>query len=523
MITRDSNNNRIVQSPQANVAKDEVLVVQEATTKIKEIIIEGITYNHSKEIVQQKLNKTIAKYVNQIPESRKEKVKRSLIQIAQKDYFVVSQNIATINQNMANKISSQTVPGFSVNVFQDTKALLTENKIRGYVTDERKGSALIKDYQKQVRAVVKALTVDPPEIQLNDVNNKPYKMSTRSYAEMSVRYEANLEDVKNLKSNNVKLVWTSSHADASPRCQPYQGKLYSLDGTSGKTEDGISYTPLDKALLGPKGDGNGIINGYNCRHYLIEYKPGSRAPIDYDKATVMRENQINNKQRNFESNIRQLKLQERLARKSGDKELATRLNNRWKKLELEYEIYSLKNDRAYFPWRTAIITNEVIQKTKWGNNQSKEEIALMTPDYDKFDDDGNIIYDIIDGTQVIIDRKVLNELSHSKHEFKIGNDTYKYRERDRVGLTGIEHIANKKHNFKAEDIPYIENCLSRQEEVYRDSRNAYNRCIYLLGTFGINNDQPYLKVVLNIRTKEIITAFPTRNIRERNEYRLNSI
>lgn len=372
MITRDSNNNRIVQSPQANVAKDEVLVVQEATTKIKEIIIEGITYNHSKEIVQQKLNKIIAKYVNQIPESRKEKVKRSLIQIAQKDYFVVSQNIATINQNMANKISSQTVPGFSVNVFQDTKALLTENKIRGYVTDERKGSALIKDYKKQVRAVVKALTVDPPEIQLSDVNNKPYKMSTRSYAEMSVRYEANLEDVKNLKANNVKLVWTSSHADASPRCQPYQGKLYSLDGTSGKTEDGISYTPLDKALLGPKGDGNGIINGYNCRHYLIEYKPGSKAPIDYDKATVMRENQINNKQRNFESNIRQLKLQERLAKKSGDKELAKRLNNRWKILELEYQKFSLQNDRAYFPWRTAIIRDEAMNRTKWGDELTKD-------------------------------------------------------------------------------------------------------------------------------------------------------
>lgn len=383
MITRDSNNNRIVQSPQANVAKDEVLVVQEATTKIKEIIIEGITYNHSKEIVQQKLNKIIAKYVNQIPESRKEKVKRSLIQIAQKDYFVVSQNIATINQNMANKISSQTVPGFSANVFQDTKALLTENKIRGYVTDERKGSALIKDYKKQVRAVVKALTVDPPEIQLSDVNNKPYKMSTRSYAEMSVRYEANLEDVKNLKANNVKLVWTSSHADASPRCQPYQGKLYSLDGTSGKTEDGISYTPLDKALLGPKGDGNGIINGYNCRHYLIEYKPGSKAPIDYDKATVMRENQINNKQRNYESNIRQLKLQERLARKSGFKGQADKLNKRWKILELEYQKFSLQNDRAYFPWRTAIVTDEVVNRTKWGDSQLAEVREEFKREVDK--------------------------------------------------------------------------------------------------------------------------------------------
>lgn len=348
-------------------------------------------------------------------------------------------------------------------------------------------------------------------------------MSARNYAEMKTRYEANLADVKELKEKQVKLVWTSSHADASPRCQPYQGKLYSLDGTSGKTEDGISYTPLDKALQGPKGDGNGIINGYNCRHYLIEYKPGSKAPIDYDKATVMRENQINNKQRNFESNIRQLKLQERLARKSGDKELATRLNNRWKILELEYQKFSLENDRAYFPWRTAIIRNEMVQRTKWGDKQVKEEISVMTPEYDKFDDDGNIIFDTFEGTQVIIDREVLNELSHSKHEFKIGNDIYKYRERDRVGLTGIEHIASKKHNFKTQDISYIEKCLKTQEQVFRDRKNIHKRCVYLSGTFGINNDMPYLKVVVDTRSKDIITSYPSRNIAEDEKYRLNEI
>ena len=55
---------------------------------------------------------------------------------------------------------------------------------------------------------------------------------------MEVRYEANLQDVAKLKEEGVKLVMASSHADASLRCAPYQGKLYSLDGSSGKTADG---------------------------------------------------------------------------------------------------------------------------------------------------------------------------------------------------------------------------------------------------------------------------------------------
>ena len=374
----DHSDLKMVGSPHADVAKNEVLVIQEANTKIKEIIVEGITYNHPKELVQQKLNKTIAKYVAQVPTVRQDRVRRSLIQNAQKDYFLLSQNISTINRNMANKINSN-ANGFSINIFENTNSIITENKLRGYVTDERKGSAVIKDYRKQVRSVIKSLTVDSPEIQLNDVNNKPYKMSARNYAEMSVRYEANLNDIKNLKNKNVKLVWTSSHSDASPRCQPYQGKLYSLDGTSGTTEDGISYTPLDKALLGPKGDGNGIINGYNCRHYLIEYMPGSKPPVEYDRNSVLKENKINTKQRNFENNIRQLKLQERLAKKSGDKELAKRLNKKWKILELEYHKFSLKNDRAYFPWRCAISRNETVNRTKWGDQQTntlREEIKV---------------------------------------------------------------------------------------------------------------------------------------------------
>ena len=100
---------------------------------------------------------------------------------------------------------------------------------------------------------------------------------------MTVRHQANLEDIQRLKEEDVDLVWTSSHVNTSKRYKSYQGKLYSINGNSGTTKDGIPYTTLDDALLGLKGDGNGIINGYNCRHYLIPYTPGSQPPIHYNK------------------------------------------------------------------------------------------------------------------------------------------------------------------------------------------------------------------------------------------------
>ena len=64
---------------------------------------------------------------------------------------------------------------------------------------------------------------------------------------MATRYQANQKDIKMLKDNGVKLVWTSSHANASPRCSPYQGKLYSLDGTSGTNHEELYKE--DKRIL----------------------------------------------------------------------------------------------------------------------------------------------------------------------------------------------------------------------------------------------------------------------------------
>lgn len=78
------------------------------------------------------------------------------------------------------------------------------------------------------------------------------------------------------KSNGVKLVIASAHADCSGRCSKWQGKVYSLDGSYGTTEDGREYQPLENATdvyyttKAGRTYKNGLL-GFNCRHKLHEF------------------------------------------------------------------------------------------------------------------------------------------------------------------------------------------------------------------------------------------------------------
>jgi hypothetical protein len=82
--------------------------------------------------------------------------------------------------------------------------------------------------------------------------------SLRNLAEMKVRWQANEDDIKSMRGDGVNLVWSSSHVDASVRCTPWQGRLYSLNGSSGEIDD-IPFVPLIEATRGTHGDGNGLL------------------------------------------------------------------------------------------------------------------------------------------------------------------------------------------------------------------------------------------------------------------------
>lgn len=353
---------RTLSSPKENVAETPVVLIQDAQTKIKQIIVRGYYENLPKQEIEKQIAEVIAQTTNSLPDSLKQQTRQALAISAQRWHFTYNDTLKGVNTTFiqnAVKISGKTF-NLSVQAIAEMPASeqkILADKFRPYLTQDRAGLALIDNYETKVKQRVKVLANDPAYFTRVDKNGETYQPNLRNFAEMQVRYEANLEDVKSLKEEDVKLVWTSSHPDASPRCAPYQGRLWSLDGTKG-TKDGISYEPLENALAGPRGDGNGIINGYNCRHRLIEYQSGSKAPREYDRATIRKENYITTKQREFERQIRALKTEEALAQDAKSKKA---YSDEWQALNKRYQAFSLSNNRPFYDWRTQVTKQETIR------------------------------------------------------------------------------------------------------------------------------------------------------------------
>jgi len=369
-----------IKSPKQNAAQKEIIALQNATTKIKEIIVADVDANVSKDETTKKIAKIIDELKKDITDPILLKESRQSIALStQRWYYEYSQNVKILRvattQNINYAIARYKTPQLAVmsktyNIdlqsFKDELSGTKSNnefktvvdKFRPFIDDATKGLPIINDYDRLVKGQVKVLASNPPISNRVDKDGKPYKVNLRNRAEMFVRYQANLEDLQRLVNEGVEYAWISTHADASPRCSKYQGKLYSLNNESGVV-DGNRYSPIEEALKGQKGDGNGCISGYNCRHRLIAYTSKSKPPNDFSKAEMQKAYEVDQKQRNYENRIRQLKTEERLMRAGGDTETAKKLRLQWRRLSKDYEIYSLDNGRAYYNWRTIIRDDEV--------------------------------------------------------------------------------------------------------------------------------------------------------------------
>lgn len=208
-----------------------------------------------------------------------------------------------------------------------------------------------KDYMQKVNEVYTRLAKnDAPDP--DDISGRN---SLRNRAEMEVRYEYHQNEIQSFKDAGTKLVVCSTHADCSDRCFPWQGKVYSLDGTSGKTEDGRSYVPLETATdiyyttKAGKTYKNGLL-GFNCRHKLYEYVPGMGIP-KVNRVEQRKENKINTKQRAMEKTVREWRMREELNKGAGN--TAEYLNAQKKASEAyaRYRKFSQENGRAYYPDR----------------------------------------------------------------------------------------------------------------------------------------------------------------------------
>lgn len=339
-----------------DVAKSAVVNVEDATTKIKELIIKGVNSGVAKEQILDDTKRIIAYCIKNIEHIKdKEIVMRSLWNNANQVLYEYTRAVKVFSTNAYNRAVDL---GFMNDTYSyDGKVI---DKIRNLIDSEKKDmiNPIIEDYQKKIRSTIRVLSAEAPFAVETTPSGHTSKMGIRVRAEMKVRYEANMAELERYKTEGVKLVWITSHPNCSPRCKDYQGKLYSLDGTRG-TINGIKYEPIEEALAGPYGDGNGCISGYNCRHRLVEYKEGSKAPIEYTEYEIKRAYAIDKQQRSIEGGIRQLKVEEKLLRASGNNAAAKVLRLKWQALTKEYEVFCLTNKRPISRWRCVVSKEEL--------------------------------------------------------------------------------------------------------------------------------------------------------------------
>lgn len=329
--------------------------IEEAQTEIRLAVRDGWLAWLPKAQINTRVQQIIRKALAKIRiEDLRSAAYRSLNAFAERQYATYLQNFGA---NPTLLLAILALSGEKVPRVSKRQATTTVENSLSYVTDAKGIPAQVyaKEYlEKRVAPVITELckqnALDPDDIKSRN--------SMRNRAEMEVRYHGHLDQIADLKASGVKLVTCSVHADCSNRCYKWQGRVYSLDGTSGTTEDGRAYVPLENAtdVYYPTKAGktykNGLL-GFNCRHTLMPYKTGMIIP-HVSRETQQKERDINTEQRKLEGIVRKYETKA-LMNKGVNAELYARAKRAAEKARKEYITFSHDNGRAYYPSRIELL------------------------------------------------------------------------------------------------------------------------------------------------------------------------
>lgn len=183
------------------------------------------------------------------------------------------------------------------------------------------------------------------------------QMDLRTTAANSAR-EAAFQRNKDYGNN---LIHVSAHAGAREGCYPYQGGVYSTDGSTGEAEDlngnKIPYSPLESTSYGtPAG-----LFGINCRHqnypfisgYTVLRKQDNGLPMGAEDLKENREHyKLNQMQRRYERDIRKLKQNADMLDAAGFKNDAEKARQAASDKNRALQEWCDANGQDYYPERT---------------------------------------------------------------------------------------------------------------------------------------------------------------------------
>ena len=173
----------------------------------------------------------------------------------------------------------------------------------------------------------------------------------------------------------INLIEVSSHMGARPLCAPYQGRIFSRDGSKGVTTDGaggkIYYTPLSETSYGqPAG-----LFGINCGHVQYPFTPGINFQryFPYPKEENDRRYMQFQQQRAMERNIRAAKRECMMLQETGDAEGLQKASLRLRTQREKYRAYCKETGLKQHNDRTQVYgyDRSKSSKTVWAERKAK--------------------------------------------------------------------------------------------------------------------------------------------------------
>lgn len=339
---------------------EQASVLADAQTDIKTAIKQGVLGGESGRSVRERVRKIIARALAKIRSpTLREDAQKSLFSFANGAYGRFVSALGSIPRAALPAAVTLTAAVTALQAgdtfFPQTKA--QRNAAQILYREYGNGIPLQEFQQVYMRRVADAL-IELAESNALDPNDFTGRNSLRNLAEMQVRYERHREEIEMLRKSGARLVVCSVHGDCSKRCAPWQGRIYSLDGTRGKTEDGRSFVPLEEATdvyyttKAGRTYKNGLL-GFNCRHKLYEYTPRMAIPT-VSEEEQKREYAITQRQRAMEREVIRAR-ENALAAKN----VNTAEYRKWRKIAIArnnaYKQFSKEHGRAYYPDRVRIL------------------------------------------------------------------------------------------------------------------------------------------------------------------------
>lgn len=245
------------------------------------------------------------------------------------------------------------------------------------------------DVQKDIKAEMRDY------VEFKQAAKLPYltNVNQRNIVEMGVRFRAYQELKQRLISEGVRLVYVPPHANCSKRCQPFQGRCYSLTGQT-EHHDGRTFPPIEevaenRTVRGKRDPSRVYAAGlfaYNCRHTMEPYEDGQQIET-IPKGVIDRQREIETRQRELEREIRALREKHMLykivydeSRKPEIKEEAAKTWRLYLQRRAEYYDFCSRNNVPQFGDRLKVVAGEDIYQRTVGRKDARvKNIKISRP------------------------------------------------------------------------------------------------------------------------------------------------